>query len=321
MNWIDILLIAVVLLSVWSGWQRGFISSTLGLGCWMGSAITGYLFYPRMADFLSRWIKPSPWLLPIAFISTTILAGIVLGICAGYIRRSVPQNITYSPINKFLGIIPGAVNGWVGAVILSALLFSLPLQDSITNAVRSSRFAPGLAMRSEWADRKLAPVFDPAIRQTLNSLTVRSDTAEHSGETVHLPYTENNARVSPSLEEQMIALVNEERQKQGLKPLKADPELTAIARAHSKDMFEKGYFSHISLDGKDPFERMREAHISFFNAGENLALAQTLPMAHSNLMHSPGHRANILSPAFGRIGIGILDGGYYGLMISQEFRN
>lgn len=38
-------------------------------------------------------------------------------------------------------------------------------------------------------------------------------------------------------------------------------------------------------------------------------------------MESPGHRANILNPEFGRLGIGILDGGIYGLMITQNFRN
>jgi uncharacterized protein YkwD len=66
---------------------------------------------------------------------------------------------------------------------------------------------------------------------------------------------------------------------------------------------------------------MRTANIHFETAGENLALAQTVEIAHVNLMNSPGHRANILNPSFGRVGIGILDGGFYGLMISQEFRN
>jgi uncharacterized protein YkwD len=86
-------------------------------------------------------------------------------------------------------------------------------------------------------------------------------------------------------------------------------------------MFAKGYFAHESPDGKSPFDRMRDAKVQFSKAGENLALAQTLEIAHTNLMHSPGHRANILHPAFGRLGIGIVDGGFYGLMISQEFRN
>ncbi len=38
-------------------------------------------------------------------------------------------------------------------------------------------------------------------------------------------------------------------------------------------------------------------------------------------MNSPGHRANVLHASFGRLGIGILDGGYRGIMVSQEFRN
>ncbi|WP_432711580.1 CAP domain-containing protein, partial [Pedobacter sp.] len=87
------------------------------------------------------------------------------------------------------------------------------------------------------------------------------------------------------------------------------------------DMFDRGYFSHYTPEGEDPFARIRKYRVSFMSAGENLALAQTLPLAHVGLMNSPGHRANILNPSFGRLGIGILDGGIYGLMITQNFRN
>jgi uncharacterized protein YkwD len=86
-------------------------------------------------------------------------------------------------------------------------------------------------------------------------------------------------------------------------------------------MFARGYFSHHTPDGKDPFDRMREGEVRFRTAGENLALAPTLQIAHNGLMDSPGHRANILRPQFGRLGIGILDGGRYGLMVTQKFRN
>ena len=42
---------------------------------------------------------------------------------------------------------------------------------------------------------------------------------------------------------------------------------------------------------------------------------------HTGLMNSPGHRRNILRPQFGRVGIGILDGGRHGIMVTQVFRN
>jgi uncharacterized protein YkwD len=118
-----------------------------------------------------------------------------------------------------------------------------------------------------------------------------------------------------------LMLINDERAKQGLKALKADTEIQVVARKHSADMFARGYFSHITPEGKDPFDRIRAGRVKFLAAGENLALAQTLSIAHTGLMNSPGHRANILHTSFGRLGIAVLDGGIRGLMITQNFRN
>ena len=119
----------------------------------------------------------------------------------------------------------------------------------------------------------------------------------------------------------MLDLVNQERQAAGLAPLQADPELTEVARKHSADMFARGYFAHDTPEGLSPFDRMKQANVHFLTAGENLALAPTLQIAHTGLMNSPGHRANILRREFGRVGIGVMDGGMRGLMVSQEFRN
>ena len=119
----------------------------------------------------------------------------------------------------------------------------------------------------------------------------------------------------------MLELVNQERIANGLAPLEADPELTEVARRHSAHMLARGYFSHYTPEGKVPFERIREGGVGFRTAGENLAFAPTVKIAHTGLMNSPGHRANILRAAFGRVGIGILDGGRRGLMVTQKFRN
>jgi uncharacterized protein YkwD len=299
------------------GLRRGFILGSLDLMTWTGSLVLAYAFYPYTTVALEKIFNLGVWLLPLAFVLTAIAARLVLGLVARYIIRFIPERFNHDPINKFFGIIPGVINGWIYAVILSALLLSMPLRDSITIATRNSRFAGRLAMQSEWANKKLAPVFDQAVRHTMNSLSVHPA----SNETVQLNFTCNEPVIRPLLEVQMLELVNKERSKAGLAPLKADPELTKVARAHSKDMFARGYFAHVNPEGKDPFDRMKAANIHFLAAGENLALAQTLEIAHTNLMNSPGHRANILNPAFGRLGIGILDGGFYGLMISQEFRN
>ena len=317
MNLVDIVLALVVVLAVLAGWHRGFILGSLDLFSWTGSLVIAYLFYSYTANLIAGLFNLGAWLMPVAFILTAILARIILGLIARLIIRQIPHNAHPHQANKFLGIIPGAINGWLYAIIVSALLLSLPLKDSITNEARDSRIAGKLALQSEWANRKLAPVFDSAIKQTMNSLTVHPA----SGESVELRYKTDNTRERPDLEMQMLVLVNRERAKVGLKPLQADPQLTRLARAHSKDMFHRGYFAHVNPDGKDPFDRMKDWKISFINAGENLALAPTLEIAHNNLMNSPGHKANILHKRFGRLGIGVVDGGKHGFMISQEFRN
>ena len=317
MNWVDLILILIIVLAIIAGWYRGFILTSLSLMKWVSTLILAYLFYPYAARWIEHIYDPGVWLLPISFLLVAIVAGIVINVLVGLIFKYIPLEVHQNGINKFLGIIPGAINGILYAIIVSALFLALPIKQGLTSEIRDSRIGLKLAMQSEWANRKLAPVFNDAIRQTINSLTIQPG----SNEKVDLSFKVVKAQVRPTFEAAMLEMVNKERIKNGLKPLQADPELTPVARAHSQDMFTRGYFAHVDPEGKDPFDRMKAAHIRFMDAGENLALAQTVEIAHTNLMNSPGHRANILNPAFGRVGIGILDGGFYGLMISQEFRD
>ena len=117
----------------------------------------------------------------------------------------------------------------------------------------------------------------------------------------------------------MLELINDERARAGLSRLTADLDLSDVARAHSRDMASRDYFGHTNPDGESPFDRMRDAGISYSAAGENLAWAATVRQAHELLMDSPGHRANILNPDFGRIGIGIAIHPDHRLLFTQAF--
>jgi len=229
----------------------------------------------------------------------------------------LPRDIRERRVNQLFGIIPGFVNGLIIVAILSALLLAIPLNEGLSERTRDSALVNRLAVYAEQLEGKLRPVFGDAIARTMNLLTIRPD----SNERVTLPFKVENTKPRPDLEKRMLDLVNQERQAAGLAPLQADPELTEVARKHSADMFARGYFAHDTPEGLSPFDRMKTANVRFTTAGENLALAPTLQIAHTGLMNSPGHRANILRREFGRVGIGVMDGGMRGLMVSQEFRN
>lgn len=318
MNYVDIFLLLVVLLAVWAGWQKGFILGTINLIVWLGSLAIGFCSYEYFADFY-RWLFPrlGVWALPLSFVTAIILARILLGLAFNFILRYMPLHVHENKTNHFFGIIPGLVNGLIYATIFAALLLSVPLVNSISTEAKDSKLTDKLSENVAWLDNKLSPIFNDAVKKTLTNVTVEPG----SDETVKLNFTVKNAMPRPDLEAEMLQMLNAERDKRGLQPLKFDPQLVPVARAHSRDMFTRGYFSHYTLEGKDPFQRMREAGIHYYTAGENLALGRTLQICEDGLMNSPGHRANILNPSYGRVGIGILDGGPYGLMISQEFRN
>ncbi|MFN2439969.1 MAG: CAP domain-containing protein, partial [Chitinophagaceae bacterium] len=162
-----------------------------------------------------------------------ILARILISIITGVLLKATSVEAHRNIANKLLGIIPGFVNGLVNAIIVAALLLALPLFEGLSATTRDSPLANRFVRPAEWLEAKLSPVFDEAIKKTMNKMTVEPG----STESVKLPYTVTKTRTRPDLETQMLAMVNEERRKEGLQPLKADPEMTEVARAHSKDMF------------------------------------------------------------------------------------
>lgn len=123
-----------------------------------------------------------------------------------------------------------------------------------------------------------------------------------------------------SEELRMLALVNQERAARGLSILKPDPRMTDLARQHSQEMIDFKYFAHESPVSGGLLNRVLAARIEgWLIAGENLAGAPGVEIAHDALMKSEKHKENILNGQYTHLGIGIIDGGPYGKMFSQEF--
>jgi len=120
-------------------------------------------------------------------------------------------------------------------------------------------------------------------------------------------------------EYQMLQLVNADRQSAGLKPFAMDEPLSNVARTKSKDMIDRDYFAHQSPTYGSPFEMMRTFGVEYRSAAENIACNNSVQAAHTALMNSPGHRANLLNKEYTFIGIGIVNGGKCGKMFTQMF--
>ena len=121
-------------------------------------------------------------------------------------------------------------------------------------------------------------------------------------------------------EQEVLDLVNVQRQSAGCRPLTANATLTAAARAHSADMATRNFFSHTNPDGLSPFDRMRAAGYDGRLLGENIAAGYSTAQAVMTAwMNSAGHRANILNCSYAEIGIGYATGGSYRHYWTQDF--
>jgi uncharacterized protein YkwD len=108
----------------------------------------------------------------------------------------------------------------------------------------------------------------------------------------------------------VLQQLNQIRASHHLVALKLSPNLNAAATQHSRDMLAKGYFAHSSSDGAPFWKRIKafypEPRDGLWSVGENLYWASGSTTAQASMkawMASPGHRANILDPAWRQIGI------------------
>jgi len=220
-------------------------------------------------------------------------------------------------IEKTLGVIPGFLSGIVLSSFILSLIIALPFSVFLKHSVTDSRFGSVLVANTQVFAKSLNAVFGGAVNETLSFLTVEPQT----NQSVDLKFKTKSIRVDKLSEREMFDQINQERKRNGLNELRFSESLAQVGRLHCKDMFIRGYFSHYTPEGLSPFDRMAQSDIAFNYAGENLALAPNTDLAMKGLMQSPGHRANILSVNFGKVGVGVIDGGIYGEMFCQEFTN
>jgi uncharacterized protein YkwD len=111
----------------------------------------------------------------------------------------------------------------------------------------------------------------------------------------------------PSVAQEVVTLVNQERARVGCSPLGVSQLLTISAQGHSQDMALNNFFSHTGSNGSSPWDRMASAGYAA-GAAENVAAGYaTADLVMAAWMRSTGHRANLLNCSFSEIGVGFYD--------------
>lgn len=317
---IDAAILALIGFSIWNGYRNGFIATAYGLATWIISFAAAVVFQSTVASLVEKFGVLPTTARPLAFVLVIVLVEGLFSL-AGYfaltpIVRTVHKSSSWAMgFDKALGILPSVARSlFVVGIVLAAAVVS-PVPAEFKASVESSRISRALIERVTALQPQLA-----ALSGQLGDDVPLFVTKLGADDTEKLDLPSDLQLVAdPVAERQMFDLVNDERASAGLAPLEWDERLVPVARAHSEEMFRLKYFSHTSPTAGSPFDRLKAAGITYTRAGENLAYAQSVTIAHRGLMESQGHRENILRPEFTRIGIGVISAGPYGRMFTQLF--
>lgn len=315
---VDAVIIAAVIYGAYAGSRRGLLLVVMELvSLVVSTALAAVLYVPAGRLLEATGLTP-PRGRVIAFMALWIVAEISFSL---FVRFFALPRLKNYPGHNRLGRIAGAtINGAKVAMVMVVAVIAfdgLPIpaaaKDAVTTAaVPGSILSHYTGLRTAWSNG-----IGRDITQSLSVFVITDD--PESRLRIELNFRTTDGHIDEAAENTMLRLLNDERTSRGLMPLTLNTGARGVARAYSARMLAEGYFSHIDNDGRTPFDRLRASHVDFGAAGENLALAPTLQRAHDGLINSPGHRANILSKNYRSVGIGIINAGANGLMITQDF--
>ena len=172
MNYIDVVLLLVIALSVWFDIKRGFIISSLFLLSWVCSLTAGFVIYKPLGSILLRILPIVEfWIYPLAFIIALITTRYIFDKITARILDNVPERVDDHVVNKTAAIIPGVVNGLIWSALLATFLLLTPLTN-VSRDVRDAYFTKGLISKVSWLEKKLSPIFGEAFNKTIRKTTV-----------------------------------------------------------------------------------------------------------------------------------------------------
>lgn len=316
LNWVDFVILASLIFFAIEAFERTFISEFLDLISFVLAFFLSFSFYNFPAKFAQTQFQfPHGLALVFGFIFIWFISETSFYLIIRLFLPKFPFLLFKG--YKFLSIFPAVLRGLIFIALFLVIIATFPIQPSIKKDVLNSNLGSKILNYAYGLEAPVRGVFGSVTNESLTFFTIKPQTSE----SINLGFQTEDVSLDEDSEKKMLDLINSERVKIGLDPLLTDTDLKKIAINHSQDMFKRGYFSHYSPEGATVADRAEKEEIDFLIIGENLAFAPNVELAHKGLMNSEGHRANILSKDYTKLGLGILDGGVYGRIFTQVFSN
>ena len=316
---LDLILFALLIVVLFRGYRRGFLREIADLALLVVGAVVAFRTAGASEAFFASWTGASP-LVARALGGFSVFFLIQIG-GSFLVARSLRL---LGPVRRVDRVAGAAVAGvWFvfGAVMFVLVASAVPVNGTFDRWLGESRAVEMIVAEDSITKKAVSAVVGDRVLESLvnlNQLIGDRQVVIEGDDLIEIPVLDGALISSEDAANEIFDLLNLARVDAGEDPLAWSSALTEAAAAHSFEMYENGYFSHVSPLTGLVSDRVEAIGVPFGVVGENLALSPTAQSVHNGLLASPGHRANMLESRFTRVGISAVEGPL-GIMVVQVF--
>lgn len=148
MNFIDYVILVILVVSFLLGYARGFLTEAIGLISWLAGLWLAWHFAPAVEPYLGGLVRDPPlstWTARIVILFAVLVTGwLIASICSYFIQQSGISLM----LDRILGVLFGVIRGIVLVSVLA--MFGMQLQLNRTDWWEDSRFMPYAAEVATW---------------------------------------------------------------------------------------------------------------------------------------------------------------------------
>lgn len=305
-NWVDVVVIAIGIFSVWEGWRRGFIALTFELVTLITAFFISLIFYQLPANILYvSFAFPHGLANSLSFAAIAIFTQQLTSFSLGNIEDKIPPKYHRYRWNIWGSLLPLLGNYTVVVILVLTILIGLPFRKDLKQSVLNSTASAFIMKNSFQLEKKFYALFNINKPSTYSFLSV-SFVIKDSW-VLHFKATDLES--DTKAENKLLERINLIRS-DGLRLLKPDPILQKLANQHAIDMLFQEILVHET--GMPFTEKLKQADVNFTHATQLVALAPQESIAFYGFMDNLENKEYLTSPLYHKIGISVVDTGVFG---------
>ena len=126
MSWVDLLIIAIIIISALISLVRGFVKESLSLASWIFAGFIALRYFTPLADLLVPYIE-SPTIRTGSGFAILFVCSLIIGAIVNYMASQAVTKTGLTGTDKSLGVVFGAARGLLIVTMLVLLAGLTPM--------------------------------------------------------------------------------------------------------------------------------------------------------------------------------------------------